>query len=154
MDGAPRRGFSGIILKWTGVVLVLTVLAWVFFPCLTGPGTHCIARQRAAQRLIDSLNAAVKTYEFDYGVFPAGDGRGSAGLVRCLRSSSPKRISYFEFTPDMLVDDGSVINPVWPGEPAPRSIIHYRFPGMRNRNGPDLWAADCDGRADGINNWE
>lgn len=168
MDGAPRRGCGRIILEWAILLLVLAVLVRMFFPCLLPGHSKCMARQGAAEHLIDNLDQAAKAYEFDHGVYPPGDGRGSAGLVRCLGSKGPKGIAYYEFTPEMLAPDGSVVNPVWPGEPPPLGILHYRNnllpggvpdPAPRNLKLFDLWGAGCKydpgkpSTAWEVNNW-
>ena len=99
----------------------------------------------------------------DWGVYPPGDGSGSKELVLCLERKGPKRVAYFDFSPDMKTG-GHVANPVWWDGDPPKHIIHYRnnltspaLPGqppVMNKKGIDLWAADAKGNSWGINNWE
>jgi len=161
---------AGIVLRAAvvaGVILLLLLAGKRVFHELGSH--HCSARQGAAEHLIDNLTQAAMNYQFDHGVFPPGDGRGSADLVRCLGRAGPRGINYFEFSPDSLAADGSVINPVWFGEPPPRGVIHYRNnlapggvkdPPPRNLKSFDLWCAGCGYdpaepcTAYEVNNWE
>ena len=149
---AARGRIVRIIFDGMAILLVLSLIGGLFYYCVIGPGSLCRARQSASEDLIKSLSQAIQAYAWDHGAFPPGDGRGSAELVRCLSSSGSKRQAFYEFSPDMLAPDGSIINPVWGSKPAPQGVIHYRNnlvpggvtdPPTRNAKGFDLWCAGC-----------
>ena len=171
MTGGRRRGFT--LIELLVVVVIIGLLIALLLPAIVK--AICAARQGAAEHLIDNLAQATKAYEFDYAVYPQGDGKDSSDLAYRLKAVGPKKMAYYEFTPEMLTADG-IVNPVWSSEPAPQGVIHYRNnvsagaggggggggggPAVRNTKSFDMWAAGCNydtGNASSayeVNNWE
>ncbi len=107
------------------------------------------AYEAHARFLITNLSHSASHYEIDHGRYPSGDGRGSSGLVACLRKPGPKKLPYMDLPPEMVDAGGNLLSPLREG-----SVIHYRCPGVHNPKSFDLWCEDRAGRADGVNNWE
>lgn len=173
--GGARRGFT--LIELLVVVVIIGLLAALLLPAIVK--AICSAKQGTAESLIDNLSQAAKAYEFDYAVYPPGDGNGSADLVYRLKQPGPKKLAYYEFTQDMLDPAGKgVLNPVWPNEGYPQNVIHYRnnvasgagggggggggagAPTVRNTKSFDMWCAGCSyntgnpASAWEVNNWE
>ena len=88
---------------------------------------------------------------------PAGDGIGTASLVRALQQHGPGGYPYMVFVDDMILPTGDLRNPL---EPDGR-ILFYR--NNRTGRGPEVevhneknfdpWASNRDRVFDGVNNW-
>ena len=152
---APRPRFQFSLVH---ALLVVTALGLAGALALEGQKR---SREKAARALVEQLGALIQMYGADWAVYPPGDGSGSAGLLGRLRSADHKCYGYYMPTPPPFQDATCIrrgrthlSNPAWPGAAWPRGVIHYRWPGMRNPDAFDLWAADASGRPDGINNWK
>ena len=132
-------------------LLVWGVYVWVFGGIVDSNG-HARARQGTASHMISQLDQAIESYAADYGGYPPGDGSGSRELVKALEKVGPKKMKYFEFQQGLL-NGGNVVNPVWADAEGPKSIIHYRWPGLKRGSRFDLWAEDSAGDPEGINHW-
>ncbi len=119
------------------------------------------SKQAEAQRLIDQLASAARSYELEYGLFPSGDGTDSKALARVLSQSRAGKPPFFEFRTGMLDDRGNVRNPIDPA----REILTYRNnmlsypenrsdPTVHNKSSFDIWGRNARGVRDGVNNWE
>ncbi len=107
-------------------------------------------RRKVAESLLDQLHQACLSYELDNAVYPPGDGFGSRDLARAL--SKPVKCRYPHPTQGPgpfahLHPEGSFRNPIWPDEPAPWGVVHYRRNWAGARPPLDLWAFDQDGAA-------
>jgi len=128
----------------------VAVVLWLIVSFLIpSHSSDCAARQGASAHLLSQLDQAVESCRIDFGVYPPGDGSGSRTLVEWLRRTSPKRMRYFEFPPDLVTSSGDVINPVH----AETEVIRYRLPGVHRPKKFDLWARDCKDNPEGLNNW-
>ncbi|MHC4606840.1 MAG: type II secretion system protein [Planctomycetota bacterium] len=143
------KGFT--LLELLIVVAIIAILAGLLLPALIH--AICLGREGAARTLVTQIVNACKFYETNHGVYPPGDGSGSARLVRALSRPSSRNIPYYEFRAEDVLND-HIRNPVWTDE-----ILYYR------RNDPhppadaknpysfDIWGADCRGDPEGISNW-
>ena len=156
---------------------IVSLLAWgAYTVVVLQHRSGCSARDGTAAHLISQLDQAVEAYQFDYGVYPPGDGTGSRALVEALTQSGPRKQKYFEFPADHLTTGGDVVNPVWADGESTIAMIYYRLNakragaappggGVGNQPNPqrkskfDIWCAGCDYTvADpktrwSINNW-
>jgi prepilin-type N-terminal cleavage/methylation domain-containing protein len=173
MTGGRRRGFT--LIELLVVVVIIGLLAALLLPAIIR--AICAARQGAAEHLVDNITQALTNYQFDYAVYPAGNGDGSFEVVNRLEKQGPKKVAYFEFQLDAKCGKG-VINPVWPVDPSAgtisnENIINYRcnvpapsggggagMPTLRNTKSFDMWCAGCNYYGGGptaaweVNNWE
>lgn len=156
-----RMRFGGFtLIELLVVITIIGLLAALLLPAITK--SMCSSREGAAKVLINQLHQACKMYEGDQNQYPPGDGKGSKKLVEALTKKAGKQHPYFEFQDDMLTGPkGDVINPVWASAGGDdKQIIHYRRSkgfndaDAKNKSSVDLWAADCDENAKGVNNWE
>ena len=150
------NGLSKLIVATVAVITAASAAAVLLVP--SSPEEGELRRQRMSRRLVDQLSQETWNYFHDTGEFPAGDGTGSAGLVRELSRPSKTGAPYVQFAPEMITPDGDLRDPV-----APKNcIVHYRRnpmiqgidPVAHNLGTFDLWGLSLDGRHDGINNWE
>lgn len=148
---------AGLIKIVASTVVVITVAcATAVFLIPPIPQEQMARRQDEARRMMEGLSDAVWRYFYDHGEFPPGDGQGSAGLVRALRSGGRKGAPYMVFVPAMLTPRGDLRNPIFPED----GVVHYRCR-TRPSEGTfvveqnfDLWCRSAEGREMGINNWE
>jgi prepilin-type N-terminal cleavage/methylation domain-containing protein len=174
MTAGRRRGFT--LIELLVVVVIIGLLIALLLPAIVK--AICAARQGAAEHLIDNLAQATKAYEFDYAVYPQGDGSGSEELANKLSSNGPRKMAYFEFTDGMRTTSkfaGDILNPVWSSDGGSQGIIHYRNnvaagagggsgggggPAVRNTKSFDMWCAGCNYDTGNpasvyeVNNWE
>ena len=147
------NGLTKIVLV-TVIVMTLGSAAAVLLTPPTPQGAR-IRRQAEAQKLIDQLTHASWNYFHERGEFPAGDGRGTASLVRALEAPSASGASFMMFVPEMITSAGDLRDPIAPAE----TVLHYRNnramgEGGHNVRSFDLWGRGLDGSEDGVNNWD
>jgi type II secretory pathway pseudopilin PulG len=132
---------------------ILSLVIWGAYTLfISGISDHCRARAGTAAHLISQIDQALESYQTDYGAYPPGDGSGSKEVVSTLSKPGPKKAKYFEFVPE-LIRSGNIANPTWPDGDPPKDVIYYRCPGIHRPTRFDLWAEDCQGNPEGINNW-
>lgn len=90
----------------TSFVLALVVCALFAFLMVF---SFSITQEAAAEHLLESVATAAASYREDRGTAPPGDGRGSAELVRALRSPRPDGRPYLELRPDQLNAQGDIV---------------------------------------------
>ena len=147
-------------LKLTIATAVFVVVSCVAAVLLVPPSPleELQGREAEARRLVDRLTQAVWDYHSDHGVFPPGNGDGSASLVAALRSPSASGKRYLDFEAGALTELGDLRNPVSPAS----SMINFCNAGLKAGTlrgaRPGLpfyvWGRDATGRQDGVNNWE
>jgi len=132
---AHQSGFS--LIELLLVLVILAVLAAVVVPKFTNRSEQ--ARITAAKTDIASMETALDAFEVDSGRFPSGD-EGLNALVE-----SPANLTSWR---------GPYIKRGVPKDPWGNAYI-YRYPGVRNTSGYDLYSTGPDGResADDITNW-
>ncbi len=147
VDGSPESAKDRYFIVL--VVLLLAILACISLPhVVDGGGPARLAREASARAIVSQLHQAGTTYLLDQGTLPSGDGRGSGLIASALGTRDSKKFPYFEFSNEMLDPAGNIRNPVEDGK-----VFYYRYPGVHNPRGFDLWGEDSRGRPDGINNW-
>ena len=148
-----RAGFT--LIELLIVIVIIAILMALLIP--TAMRILCTAREAAAGAMIKDLSTALKSYDHDYGVFPAGGPDGSTGsknLVTRLGNLGARKLPYYPFTPDLKTAAGELMSPVREGD-----IIEYLFPSQFNPDTAlrprlfDLYTKDCDGLDKAINNW-
>ena len=149
------NGLAKIMIVMVAVVTAASAAAILLAP--PSPQERVVRRQAEAQRLVDALTQEAWNYYHEHDEFPAGDGIGSASLVKALQQPSRSGFPYLTFVDEMLTPTGDLRNPVSPRD----KILFYRnnrtgrAPGLsvHNERNFDLWAASSDGVHDGVNNW-
>jgi prepilin-type N-terminal cleavage/methylation domain-containing protein len=170
-----RKGSGGFtLIELLVVIVIIMLLAALLLPAIIK--ALCMAKQGAAEAMVDNLTTANENYEKDYACYPPGVGSESAQLATFLSKQGPKKMKYFEFVQGMQDAGKNIINPVWPMGGTPEGIIIYRnniagggMPGsatgpvplQMKQNSFDIWCADCGytgaaplTTAFGVNNWE
>ena len=154
-----RSGFT--LIELLVVIAIISLIMALLLPAIMK--ALCNARAGAAAALISQMSQATKMYESDYAVYPPGRGDGTKDLQYYLTQKGPKRLSYFDFQPDMLDANLDIINPVYgPDGAPPTNKIYYRnnvaaIPSgggmppaqlgampVYKRNSFDIWCAGCD----------
>jgi prepilin-type N-terminal cleavage/methylation domain-containing protein len=157
MSRKLAQGFT--LVELLVVIVIIGLLAALLLPALSK--AMCNGRMGACEHLIDNLAQATKSYELDCNGFPPdAAGNATSSLVQALNSPGPKKLSYFEFPPDMLsgtAPNASIRNPVR----ATTETLSYRNNAVNaadatahNKATFDIWAKDCNNIVDGCNNWE
>ncbi len=150
-----RRRTSGFTLvELLVVIIIIGLLAALLLPAIVK--ALCSARQGAASEQIKNLGQAAKMYDTDFGVYPQSTASfDSSSLAKALKSTGPKKQSYYEFQPGDLDGSENVISRVRSTE-----LLKYR----NNKNNPpnaaaknkqsfDMWCPDCNNIPDAVNNW-
>lgn len=149
------NGLSKILIAVVAVITAGSAAAIFLVP--PSPQERVNRRQAEAQRLIDALTQEVWNYYHEHEEFPAGDGIGTASLVKALQTPSRSGFPYMTFVDDMLTSTGDLRNPVAPNS----RILFYRNnrtgrasgQPVHNEKNFDLWGAGSDGGFDQVNNW-
>lgn len=150
------NGLGKIVIA-TVIVMTLGSAAAVYL-APPSPQEGRQRRQAEAQRLVDQVTQAAWNYYHERGVFPPGDGNGSALLVLALRSPSRSGGPYMVIVEEMLTRTGDLRNPV-----APQSLVlcyrnnrEWGTPHDQGRNARsfDLWCRGSNGSEEGVNNWD
>jgi len=161
MTRKPARGFT--LVELLVVIVIIALLAALLLPALTK--ALCSGRQGAAEHLIDNLTQATKMYETDQNAFPPSPPTYQSNtLVIYLKTQGAKKLSYFEFQPDMLDAGGNIRSTI-----RSTDILNYRNcavnnptnigdPTQHNKQSVDIWTTDCSGSTvtpnDRVNNWD
>jgi hypothetical protein len=156
---AGARPGSGPVCRARLGVLLLPVFVLLSFGLLSLPPTcrHFRVREATARTLLRELDRQAQEYRERFGTFPEGDGKGCRGLIEGLErlyDGSVRLRGVGSGPPSPKDEDREVSNPLYQGCPGPLGLVHYRFPGQHRPGSFDLWAADAQGREDGLNNWE
>ena len=120
-------------------LLVVTSLALLSARFVDGCRPIRQARAASAEVMLRQIAASVAFYKSDLGEYPAGDGSGSASLLKCLGAKGPKQLSYFEVSSESLDSRGDLLTPVEEGK-----VYYYRAPGVHNPKSFDLWCEDAE----------
>src|SRR5262245_66491445 len=103
-------GLSKIIIIVVAVITAGSAAAILLAP--PSPQEREMRRQAEAQRLIDALTQEVWNYYHERDEFPAGDGIGTASLVKALQGPSRSGVPYMTLVDEMVALSGDVHNPV------------------------------------------
>jgi hypothetical protein len=106
------NGLAKIMIVVVAVVTAASAAAILLTP--PSPQERVVRRQAEAQRLIDALTQEAWNYYHEHDEFPAGDGIGSASLVKALQQPSRSGFPYLTFVDEMLTPTGDLRNPVAP----------------------------------------
>ncbi len=139
--GRPRRRRPFTLIEIMIVVVIIAALAAMVVPRLAGRSEQ--ARIAVAQADIN-LNIAngLKLYELDNGTFPTTEQGLEALLVE--PSSDPRPLNWQGYLEKDPIDP-------WGNR------YQYRYPGIRNARGYDLYSIGKDGiegTEDDIGNWQ
>jgi hypothetical protein len=156
MQRAGMNGLTKILILVVAVITLSSAVAILLVP--PSPQERETRRQAEAQRLVDALTQEVWNYYHERNEFPAGDGTGTASLVKALQEPSRSGAPYMTFVEEMLTPSGDLRNPTRPES----RILYYRnnrtFRGfaakVHNVRNFDLWGSGSDGTSDGVNNWD
>jgi len=131
-----RHAFT--LIELLLVLVILSVLAAVVVPKFASRGEQ--ARNTAARTDISMLETQLDTFEMDTGRYPTSE-EGLRALVEAPAGVQNWRGPYIK---------RGVPNDPW-GNP-----YEYRYPGVHNTNGYDLFSRGPDGRegGDDITNWK
>jgi len=175
-----RKATGFTLVELLVVIVIIALIAALLLPAIIK--ALCAARAGTAAHLISQLDQATESYQIDFAVYPPGTGVDTKDLVNALSKSGPKKMKYFEFPADLL-NNGSVVNTVWPDGDPEVQIIYYRLnqksgggaapgggggggaggtvPPVMRQSKFDMWCAGCDYTSSGgtntsrwsINNW-
>jgi prepilin-type N-terminal cleavage/methylation domain-containing protein len=150
-----KRGFT--LVELLVVIVIIAILASLLLVGMTQ--MLCRGRAAAAEARVVQLHQAVAVYALEQGTFPPDlPTFESSSLYAALQSMSSKKVPYFWVDPSELDGAGNLRNPVRPQT----EIIRYRDnsrtwppgdPAAHNKATYDLWAMDCAGIPDRLNNW-
>lgn len=135
ISGAARRAFT--LIELLLVLIILAILAAVVVPKFADRGKQ--ARETRAKQDIATIEGQVEAFNLDCGRYPTND-EGLSALV-----NQPGNVQGWK---------GPYIKNV-PNDPWGQPYI-YRYPGVQNKNGFDLFTMGPDGReggGDDIDNW-
>jgi general secretion pathway protein G len=134
---ARRRGFT--LIELLLVLVILAVLAAVVVPKFTNRSEQ--ARTTAAKTDISAMDTALDAFEVDCGRYPSNE-EGLKVLIEQPANAENWRGPYVK-------RGGGVPKDPWGNE------YVYRFPGVHNASGYDLYSLGPDGRegTDDIDNW-
>jgi general secretion pathway protein G len=133
---AAAAGFT--LIELLLVLVILAVLAAVVVPKFTNRSEQ--AKVSAAKADISNIETALDTFEVDTGRFPGSD-EGLKALV-----DQPSNVKEWH---------GPYIKRGVPNDPWGNPYV-YRYPGVQNKNGYDLFSYGPDGHeggTDDIVNW-
>lgn len=131
-----RSGFT--LIELLLVMVILVVLAGVVATRFTNRTEQ--ARQTAAKTDIAAMDTAIDAFEVDCGRFPTNE-EGVAALIQAPGNLQNWRGPYLKRN-QVPVDPWG-------------NAYQYRYPGVHNTTGYDLFSMGADGRegTDDIDNW-
>jgi general secretion pathway protein G len=138
--GKSRRAFTLLeILVVLAILGLLATLAITNLDTMFGG-----ARKDTAEMFVkQSLRVPLQAYQLNMGTYPTTAEGLNALLTAPANKSGSWRGPYVK-------EDGGIPSDPW------KQPYQYRFPGVKNKNGYDLWSKgpdEQDGTGDDIGNW-